>query len=178
MVEAAMALRHRNDLAFVLMGSGDLEQSLRSQARGLTNVFFTGWLDSTDISTVLRSSHLGLCTSGKLSEREFLPNKVFAYLAEGVPIGSIFDGELRRLIEARGFGFNFSTTAQLIAETQSLADAPERHAAMAEAAKSFFASNCDANVIYRDYADHLESIAGRADHLDDLGFISEQMETT
>ena len=161
MLEAARRLKHRNDLAWVLMGSGDLEQRLREKARDLPNVTFTGWLDSREIAMILRHSHLGLCTSGKLSEREFLPNKVFAYLAEGLPIGSTFDGELRELITTRGLGFNFTTSNQLADEIASLADSPLRHKAIGDAAQEFFEAHCEAGAIYRQYAATLEALCGR-----------------
>lgn len=160
MIEAAHRLKHRDDLVWVLMGSGDLGQQLRKKAHDLPNVIFTGWLDSSEISTVLRHSHLGLCTSGKRSEKEFLPNKVFSYLAEGLPIGSTFDGELRELITTRCLGFNFTTSDQLADEILSLAGSPLRHGAIREAAQQFFKAHCEAGAIYRQYADTLEELSG------------------
>jgi glycosyltransferase involved in cell wall biosynthesis len=160
MIDAARILRHRPEAVFVLVGTGDLEQHLRRKAAVLENVVFTGWLDSAEMSWVLQHSHLGLCTSGKLSEREFLPNKVFSYLAEGLPIGSVFDGELRALIDGHGMGFNFSTSSELAGQIEELIDSPHRRSAMAAAAKQFFDSRCDAAAIYRRYADSLEALAG------------------
>ncbi|MBM4223479.1 MAG: glycosyltransferase family 4 protein [Gammaproteobacteria bacterium] len=161
MIEAARLLKHRSDIAFVLAGDGDHRAALHEQAAKLPNVLFTGWLDSAAITFLLRNSDLGLCTSGKLSERNFLPNKVFAYLAEGLPIGSVFDGELRDLINREGIGFNFSSPQELAFAIESLASNPARQEAMRASARAFFDLKCDALTIYRRYAELVETLVRR-----------------
>ncbi len=158
MIEAARMLRHRTDIVFVLAGEGDGGRELRTRAIDLPNVVFTGWLDSPAMSFVLKNSRLGLCTSGRHSERFFLPNKVFSYLADGLPIGSVFDGELRDLIDAKGFGFNFRTARELASTIGSLATSPERYGRMVKAARAFFDAHCEAGAIYRSYADLVEEL--------------------
>ncbi len=158
MIDAARLLRHRSDIAFVLVGEGDLGNDIRRRAADLPNIAFTGWLESPAIAFMLQHSHLGLCTSGKQSERNFLPNKVFAYLAEGVPIGSVFDGELRELIEREGVGFNFNIPTDLASSIELLASKPAKQAGMAKAARAFFDTHCEAGEIYKRYADLVERL--------------------
>ena len=156
MIQAARLLRHIPQIVFVIAGDGYLNDNLRKSAADLPNVFFTGWLASPEISLILKSSHIGLCTSGKLSEKNFLPNKVFSYLSEGVPIGSVFDGELKEIIRQEGIGFNFDLAKDLATSINDLYLKPDRHAKMAAAARYFFSKECDAKNIYKSYADLVE----------------------
>jgi glycosyltransferase involved in cell wall biosynthesis len=158
-IQAAKKLQSIPNLVFVFMGDGDLGPTLHKMAQGLENVVFTGWADSASIAAVLKQSHLGLCTSGKTSERNFLPNKVFSYLAEGVPLASVFDGELRDLINKHQFGFNFSSVEELTEGVLRLNKNPISLKGMAERARTFFNEHCDAASIYRDYADWVERLA-------------------
>ena len=50
---------------------------LHKLADNVPNLYFTGWLDIDDIDYVLKRSHVGVCSTGATSEREFFPNKVF-----------------------------------------------------------------------------------------------------
>jgi glycosyltransferase involved in cell wall biosynthesis len=151
----------RPDIVFVLAGEGDLGCELRRQAASLGNVLFTGWLDSVGIAVLLRASHLGLCTSGNKSERFFLPNKVFAYLSEGVPIASVFDGELREIVDREQIGFNYRDENGLTDAIRSLSASADLHQRMSNNCVSFFELHCDSNVIYPRFAEHLERVACR-----------------
>lgn len=157
MIKTARLLKHIPQIAFVLAGDGQLKDQLLTNAADLPNVFFIGWLESPEISILLKNSHIGLCTSGKFSENEFLPNKVFSYLSEGVPIGSVFGGELKEIIQQQGIGFNFESPEDLASSIEDLYRNPDRHRKMAEAARIFFAKKGDAKEIYKNYADLIES---------------------
>ena len=158
-ISAAKKLQWIPNLIFVLMGDGELRPILHQKALGLGNVIFTGWTNSASIAAVLKHSHLGLCTSGKTSERNFLPNKVFLCLAEGVPIASVFDGELHDLIEQHQIGFNFSSVDELTEGILRLYQDRVQLEQMAGRAQAFFYTHCDAANIYRHYADHIECFA-------------------
>ncbi|MBM3766502.1 MAG: glycosyltransferase family 4 protein [Acidobacteria bacterium] len=157
----ARRFRDRPDIVFVLAGDGDLAEELRRRAAALDNVVFTGWLESAGIAALLGASHLGLCTTGAKSERFFLPNKVFAYLAEGVPIASAFDGELRDLIDQEKIGFNFRDEDELAGAIRSMAASAELRRSLSDNAARFFRSRCNAEVIYPQFVEHLERIAAR-----------------
>jgi len=158
-IQAAKKLQSIPNLIFVFVGDGDLRPRLHQMAQGLENIVFTGWADSASIAAILKQSHLGLCTSGKTSERNFLPNKVFSYLAEGVPLASVFDGELQDLINKHQFGFNFSSVQELTDGVLRLNKNRLRLKVMAGRARSFFNEHCDAASIYRNYADCVERLA-------------------
>lgn len=158
-IEAARQLQDLTGLTVVLAGDGALAPQLHESAKGLKNVTFTGWLDSPAMTAVLRASHLGLVTSSRGNDDEFLPNKVFNYLSEGVPIASVFSGELRELIDAYGIGFNYTSTTELVAGIRDLHHDQARLRNMSERASSFYAEHGDADLIYSAYADLVESVA-------------------
>jgi len=160
MIEAARLLQDRPDIIFVLMGSGDLDRQLRRQAAGLPNVEFAGWVDSPSIAEVLRNAHIGLCTAESNLATDLLPNKAFAYLSEGVPVGSAFMGELAQLIERHGFGFTFKTPADLVSHIARLSADRHAHSTMSSAATAFFSRFGDSLKIYSEFADLIEVTAG------------------
>jgi len=160
MIEAARLLQDRPDIIFVLMGSGDLDRQLRRQAAGLPNVEFVGWVDSPSIAEVLRNAHIGLCTAESNLATDLLPNKAFAYLSEGVPVGSAFMGELAQLIERHGFGFTFKTPADLVSHIARLSADRHAHSTMSSAATAFFSRFGDSLKIYSEFADLIEVTAG------------------
>ena len=82
MIEAAEAL-DAEETAFVIVGDGEMANELHRRAQGVAGLYFTGWLDMDDIDYVLSRSHVGVCSTGTTSEREFFPNKVFLYLSYG-----------------------------------------------------------------------------------------------
>ena len=84
---------------------------------------------------------------------------MFSYLAEGVPLASVFDGELRDLINKHQFGFNFFSVEELTLGVLRLYENRELIEKMAERARSFFNEHCDAASIYRNYADWVERLA-------------------
>jgi glycosyltransferase involved in cell wall biosynthesis len=159
-LEVARRLRHMKGITFVLAGEGDLGPSLRKQAAGMSNVVFTGWIDSPAMNELLRRTSLGLVSSSRKGEMEFFPNKVFNYLSEGVPIASIYGGELRELISERGFGFNFNSAAELAEGVQELYENPKLLADMSTKATKFFTEEGDAQAIYSAYVSHLERTLG------------------
>lgn len=146
-------------LVFVLAGDGDLGPSLREKAHDLPNVVFTGWLESEGIAALLHNSSLGLATTGRRGELNFLPNKVFNYLSAGVPVASMFHGELQHLIDHNGFGFNFSNSDELLTRLSAFANSPDQRISMAARAREFFDQQGDAGTIYACYADFVEDLA-------------------
>lgn len=88
----AVKLKKHNDLYFVLVGQGEIEDRLRGLADELgisDHVVFTGRIDYLRLGEMLRSADIALNTF----ESEFLtnvalPHKVLQYMATGVPVVS------------------------------------------------------------------------------------------
>lgn len=157
-LDAARRFSGREDIHFVIAGDGELFDELNDASRGMNNVTLTGWLDQKEIAFFLRHSKVGVCPATRPVD---LPtNKVFSYLAEGLPIVSAFGGELKKLIEDHKIGFYYPP-----GDTGSLAGSIERlhgdlrlYGVLSSNAKSLFDEMFDAEKIYGEYAAHLEKI--------------------
>ena len=160
-IGAAGELQHER-CRFVIVGDGDAGPKLRSQAQGLANVIFTGWADALSIRALL-----GLASAGLAPYRDdasmSLPNKPYEYLSAGLPILSSLRGELQALLADEGVGLTYRA-----GDTQSLVDAirlmrqPDLRRRMATNAAALFNARYRSEIVYAQFAAHLEAIAERS----------------
>ena len=103
LIEAARAIE---EVAFVIIGSGALSETLKIQARGLANVFFLPHISPDKLLRYTASADLGVhlleptCLNHKLA----LPNKIFEYLMVGLPVVANSLPEIRNVVEDYGVG--------------------------------------------------------------------------
>jgi len=86
-LEAAYLLREHADISFCVVGSGQLEKTMRELAahRGLSRVTFTGWLPTDQLGEILRTHHLSLGIFGTTPKAgRVIPSKVYDICAAGV----------------------------------------------------------------------------------------------
>ena len=157
LIQAARRLKGEG-FHFVLAGDGPLWAATAQAADGLDNVDLPGWLGQSDIDILLSRAAVGACPTGREMLRPFLPNKVSAYLAAGLPIVSAFPGELRTMIEHYGVGSHFSTVDELVAVLRRLKIDTSKRASMLASALALFARHFDATRTYEAYADHVEQM--------------------
>lgn len=101
------ACRHVTDtrLVCLIAGSGDMEESLRQQARDVPSVRFLGRVPQhrmTDLMATADASYVSLRDTplGRVST----PSKTQAALAAGVPVLAAVRGDVRDIIEGAGVG--------------------------------------------------------------------------
>jgi glycosyltransferase involved in cell wall biosynthesis len=159
-VEAARILKGCEDIVFVLAGSGETRKDAEFQARGLANVIFPGWLTPAQIQQVGRMAQLGLAAyrPGALMA---LPNKVFEYLALGLPILNSLPGETKELIEFEKVGDSYTAgdAKSLAAKIWEIARNPAMREVLSQNARSTFARRYSSSVIYPQLANHVEMMA-------------------
>jgi glycosyltransferase involved in cell wall biosynthesis len=86
-LEAAYLLREHAQIAFCVVGSGQLEKAMRELAahRGLSRVTFTGWLPTDRLGDMLRSHHLSLGIFGTTPKAgRVIPSKIYDICAAGM----------------------------------------------------------------------------------------------
>jgi len=157
MIEAAKAM-DSEETAFVIVGDGEMAHALHQRAKGAAGVHFTGWVDMDDIDYLLSRAHVGVCSTGTTSEREFFPNKVFLYLCYGLPVVSMFEGELRQLIDEQEIGFNFHTSDQLVSGLSWLFSERGVLDKQSEAATKLFNERFDSKTLMRRYCNIVLSV--------------------
>ena len=139
-VEAAKHLVDRPDLLIVFIGDGSLKRQLIMQARGLPNVQFYDPVPKTEIGPWLRAADIGLVHSRRFELFSGArPNKLFEYMAAGLPIVSTVPGEAWRLIQEADAGVHaeWENPVSLAAAVATLADAPTERRAMGQRAFAY-----------------------------------------
>jgi glycosyltransferase involved in cell wall biosynthesis len=91
---------------FVLAGDGENGTIWRSEASGLGNVVFPGWLEQHELVALNRAASVGL-QSYAPGAPQGLANKLFEYLGYGLALVSSLEGENAALLEAHGCGLSY-----------------------------------------------------------------------
>lgn len=160
-VQAAHRLQSsgREDVCFILAGTGEQEEMIRRESAGLPNLLLPGWLDAEEIAVLLRLGYLGLMPYTKIAPQS-LPNKPFEYLSTGIPLVSSLKGEMAELISDHGLGLNYQPGDQesLYRAIEFLLNNQELRDQMSAKALAFFQENGDADRIYAEYARHVERL--------------------
>lgn len=117
----------------VLAGHGELEQELRDLVKDFnleSRIYFTGSLSYSDMIQYTYGATLGIALeeSTALSFTYSLPNKVFDYVAAGLPFITLGTPLVRQLVESHGIGVIIERNSPdfLAKEIQSILQNPER----------------------------------------------------
>ncbi len=147
----------QRNIRFMLVGSGDAGAYLRSQAAGLDNVIFTGWLDQLSITALLKLSVVGLAPYRDGASMS-LPNKPFEYMAAELPLLSSLRGTLEDLIRKEQIGLQYQSedATSLTEKILWLVEHPEERVAMGKRAGKLFEERFRADIVYSRLATHLE----------------------
>lgn len=152
LLDAAEQLKHRDDIAFVLVGTGAEEKAMAAdaRARGLTNVYFVGSVTKAEVREYWRLCDVALVLL-RDSElfRHVIPSKMFEAMSTGRPIILGVRGESESLLREAGAGLPIPPEdAQALANAVvALADDAERRAAMGSAGRTYVSSKFDRDVL-------------------------------
>lgn len=147
-----------HDIHFILAGDGELFNGIKDRIKFQPNVTLTGWLNQAEINILLKQSHIGVCPASLL--RNAFPNKTFTYLSAGIPVISAFQGDLKELLEKYKIGFYYppNDVDALINCIQKVYNDRMLYEEMRQNAQRIFEELFNADKIYTEYAQHIESI--------------------
>lgn len=150
--------RNPADIAYVIAGDGRFTAAVEDAARELENVILPGWLNQDEISALLEVSDVGVIPCSQSIDT--FPNKAFTYLSAGLPVISSAGGDLRRLIDEPGIGLYYEPgdVDGLATCILRLYEDAQLRARFAASAQRVFDEKLDSDIIYRQYADHLEHL--------------------
>jgi glycosyltransferase involved in cell wall biosynthesis len=106
-LQAAAHLQDDGNEAFVLIGDGKEKSELQAKAEemDLKGVFFHQPVPKDEIAGYLVEGDAGLAVLKDLpAYRLTYPNKVFDYMAAGLPVLCMIDGVIREVVETSGAG--------------------------------------------------------------------------
>lgn len=130
-LQAAVQLKKKPNIAIVLLGDGKDKPALIQQAQELDlfNVHFLPALPKSKMASALSAADACLAILKDLElYKTVYPNKVFDYMAAGRPVVLAIDGVIREVVEAAGAGvFSPPGDPQALAESiLKLAENPAR----------------------------------------------------
>lgn len=127
-VAGELKKRGRDDIKFLLIGSGKLKLALMAKAErnGLDNVVFHDPVKKSDLACLMRATDIGMQILANVPAFYYgtSPNKFFDYIAAGVPVLNNYPGWLAEMIEQEECGY-----AVPPADPVAFADALEQAAA-------------------------------------------------
>jgi len=120
-INAAEYSKHRNDIAYLLIGTGGEKEKLKdlAKSKGLTNIVFADPVSKERLVGVLAVCHIGLMIlkHNPGGFRPVTPNKIFDYMFVGIPSIVNFTGPTIDMIKEDNSGvFADGTKPQELAE--------------------------------------------------------------
>lgn len=154
-LDAAKLLKHRgrDDVKIVLIGDGQLKDSLvaRAAREGLDNVIFCPPVNKARLSGLMASTDVGLQLLANIPAFYYgtSPNKFFDYIASGLPPLINYPGWLAEIVVAKGCGFAVAPdSAEAFADTlEHAADHRSELKAMGERSLALARSQFDRSLL-------------------------------
>jgi glycosyltransferase involved in cell wall biosynthesis len=159
---AILQARGQNRLQFVFSGRGEKEFEWGKQAEGLHNVVFTGYVDATKICCLGQMAQIGLAAYAS-SAPQGLPNKMFEYMAFGLPILSSLAGEAQPFLAEHRCGLTYKAQSpdSLIASLAVLENDERLRKEYGDNGRRLYEQFYCSEKVYTAMADYLESVASR-----------------
>lgn len=162
-LRAGAILANRDDLQIVLCGDGFMagEVKKKVQAAKQSNIVLTGWQDHNGIQALLKSAYVGIAPY-RMKTRVSLPNKLFEYLSEGVPIANgLSGGDASHILAAANCGMDYvpGNAASLADVLARYLDDPVTRDMHSDNAREFFKAECSQGMVLDKIASYLQEVA-------------------
>ncbi|MZG57875.1 glycosyltransferase, partial [Photobacterium lucens] len=157
-ISAAKKLEKNSNIQFVFTGDGEKSSEWKNAAEGLSNVIFTGWVDKEGLSFLSSIASIGLMAYRK-GAPQGLPNKIFEYLASGIPILSSLETETKDVLSKYEVGLTYDALDynDCINKLDSLISNTEKLSQMKSNALSVFEKEFSADIVYSNIIKYFES---------------------
>jgi glycosyltransferase involved in cell wall biosynthesis len=159
---AALSGAEMPDAHFIIIGSGPGLSKMNALAHQLRleNATFTGFITYERVVHLLAASDIAINAIAPGHKHAF-PNKVFDYLAAGLPIINSATGELATLVLEEDIGRPYQAGQQqsLLAAVLELRRHPDLRRQMGRRSRQLAEERFDRNESYQKYVGFLENIA-------------------
>jgi glycosyltransferase involved in cell wall biosynthesis len=127
-VSAARELARETSIRFVFVGDGPTKHHVMEQAAGLINVSFLDPVPKSEVFQLMRAADIGILSLRQTKVFEGArPNKLFDYMASGLPVVSTIGGEVAKVLDEAGAGI-YADPEYLAPELRDIALDPEKRA--------------------------------------------------
>lgn len=157
-IKAAEILESKS-VKFYLCGSGDKLDTLINSSKHLKNVYFPGYMSSSQIQILLDRSHIGICPY--IAKKAFLnsiPGKAIEYFSNGLPVlTTLGEGVLGQLVTNENFGLNYQqgNPMSLVKSIERLLFLIKNNKISNRKIIEYYNSNFDSKVVYENYYNFL-----------------------
>ena len=146
------------DVNFIFTGDGENMSKWKKEANALKNIIFTGWGGKKEIQYLSENSNIGLMAYAK-GAPQGLPNKLFEYMASGLPILSSLQTETKDLLEDEQIGLTYlaDSSESFIIELEKLLLNVNELQEMAKRSRQVFENNFRSEIIYKNLTEYIEN---------------------
>ncbi|WP_100618257.1 glycosyltransferase family 4 protein [Bacillus cereus] len=161
-IEAAKILHISHpDIRFVLCGNGDNHLKYQQKAQDCPNIIFPGWINASDIRTLMDMSKIGLAPyKNTVNFQLNLPNKPIEYMSAGLPILSSIDGYLKTILQDHNMGVTYEdrNPESLANHVSNLYKNRDLLGEMSKNTREIFKSHYSSEKIYKEYVSYIEGL--------------------
>ena len=160
-LQAARLLRaEARPFRFYFAGTGDCADVLRARATDLPEIVFLGQIRPPALAALKRRGHAALlCIARRRDYQISLSNKVFDYLAAGLPLVSHLTGLVGQLVKSEHCGFVYDDGEGLASGLRGLAADEDRRRSLGRNARRVFEEHYDASRLYPRMAEYVITLA-------------------
>ncbi len=140
-IETAKRLRHRDDIAILMVGQGPMREPLMEMAQqaGHHNLLFRDQIPFEEMARLMSITYASLVVLRDVpAARKMRPAKTITSLACGVPVVYVGQGEMAEILVHEGCGIQVAPeNPDLLAKAmENLADDPDLRRRMSQAARA------------------------------------------
>ena len=147
------------DCKFVLCGSGDYLNFLKSKSKDLKNITFPGWMEKDMLDTLGRISIASIAPYKNIENyRLNTPNKIVDSLRLGMPILCPLSGEVESLIDDNKVGLRYGDELSLSRAIKHLINNPEDCISMSLNARNLYLRDFEYHAVYDEMASFIEKL--------------------
>lgn len=166
MLDAAALMAHRDDLRFVLIGTGGQNESVRERLAqdDLKNVIQIGWVEHDEMPTAWAVSHVTFwAIRNHPLYKDILQSKMYEAMASGVPLAIATEGLTAEILAQSNSGLTvpFEDATGLVQAIAQIVDDPDLRTQMSANARRYAEEHYDPEKVTGRYEAVLQKIARR-----------------
>jgi glycosyltransferase involved in cell wall biosynthesis len=157
-IKTANDLVENDDVRFIFTGDGEMRDEWKKLSNK-KNIIYTGWINENELAYIASVSSIGLMAY-KSGAPQGLPNKVFEYMAYGLPIVSSLGNETKLLLEKENIGFTYDPDSieSLKKIIIHLINDEEKYETMSKRCTELYEKKYSAKKVYSELIDYLVSV--------------------
>ena len=141
----------------LICGDGDCIDFLKSKLTNKTNVFFTGWIDYSQLLALKKLSIATLAPYRNTPDFQMsIPNKIIDSLYFGLPIITSLKGEVENMIKKYNVGYFCDTNFTWLDQLSSCLNDPNRRDLLSKNARKLYKKKFTSEMIYGEFVKFIE----------------------